>query len=67
MLTSNTGTEEKSCEKYDKNTAHSLVNINQKDSWPEQILREEAVAVGGNAIEVAKRRSKQREQRHIDL
>jgi hypothetical protein len=44
-----------------------LEHIIQKDSWAEQVLREEAVGVGGNALEAAKSRSKQREQRHLDL
>jgi hypothetical protein len=44
-----------------------LEHIIQKDSWAEQVLREEAVAVGGNALEAAKSRSKQQEQRHLDL
>jgi len=39
----------------------------QKDSWAEQILREDSVGVGGNALEATKSRSLQREQQRLDL
>jgi hypothetical protein len=34
-----------------------LEHIIQRDSWAEKVLREEAVAVGGNGLEAAKSRS----------
>jgi MULE transposase domain len=44
-----------------------LEHFAQKDSWAEQILREDAVGVGGNALEASKNRSLQRVQRQLDL
>jgi hypothetical protein len=38
-----------------------------KDSWTEQVMREESVALGGNALEAANSHSKRREQRQLDL